>query len=186
MLNLAGVLLQVASTNSTTSVVPPPKPLLLTVVEVIVALVAIVILGTLLTQILRGVSKRGGASKEVADSVRRWIVVLMIVSGLAVITSITGLSSEFTTLTISGIGGLAVSLALQNTLSNVIAGVLMLEDGVIRLGDDLEFGPVRGEVIKLNLRTTWIKKKDGVIAVIGNSNLSSGPIINYTAMARLQ
>jgi small-conductance mechanosensitive channel len=44
---------------------------------------------------------------------------------------------------------------------------------------------VRGEIVKLNLRTTWVKTQDGVIIVIGNSNLSAGPIVNYTASSRL-
>ena len=46
----------------------------------------------------------------------RVIAVLVIVT---VILSLTGLASEFTAITISGIGALAVSLALQNTLSNI-------------------------------------------------------------------
>ena len=102
---------------------------------------------------------------------------------------LTGISSEITTLTISGIGGLAITLALQNTISNVIAGVLLLNDGIIRLGDDIQYGGpggVRGEVVKLSLRTTWIRTSEGVITVIGNSNLSAGPILNYTARARLE
>lgn len=45
---------------------------------------------------------------------------------------------------------------------------------------------VRGEVVKLSLRTTWVKTADGVISVIGNSNLAAGPILNRTAKARLE
>lgn len=174
------------TTNSTTVVAQAAKPLYLTAVEVVAALAAIAILGTALSSLLRGVAKRAGASKGVVNSVRQWIAVLMIVVALAAVASLTGISSEFTTLTISGITGLAVTLALQTTLSNVIAGVLMLQDGILRLGDEVEFGSVHGEVVKLSLRTTWIKTSDGVIAVIGNSNLSAGPIINRTARARLE
>jgi len=63
---------------------------------------------------------------------------------------------------------------------------LSLEENVIRLGDEIEFGLVRGEVVKLSLRTTWVKDKDGVIRVIGNNNLSGGPLTNFTARARLE
>jgi small conductance mechanosensitive channel len=159
---------------------------ILTATEVVVAIVAIVVLGTLVTRLVGSVARRAGASKSVVNSVRQWVAVLMVVSGLAAAASLTGVSSEFTTLTFSGIAGLAVSLALQSTLSNIIAGLLMLQDGVIRLGDEIEFGSVKGEVVKLSLRTTWVKTPDGVIAVIGNSNLASGPIKNYTARARLE
>ena len=159
---------------------------LATLLEVLVAVALIVAFGTLLARAVATIARKAGASKGVASSVRQWIAVLMIMLGVAAVASLTGISSQFTTLTLSGIGGLAVTLALQNTLSNVIAGVLMLQDGVLRLGDEIEFGPVRGEVVKLSLRSTWIRTMDGVIAVIGNSNLAAGPIINRTAKARLQ
>lgn len=144
------------------------------------------IVGTILTRLVRSVAVRAGASKSVANSVRQWIAVLMVVSAVAAVASLTGISSQFTTLTLSGIGGLAITLALQNTLSNIIAGVLMLQDGVLRLGDEIEFGTVGGEVVKLSLRTTWVKTREGVIAVIGNSNLAAGPIVNRSAKARLE
>jgi small-conductance mechanosensitive channel len=160
--------------------------ILTTVIEVVVTIAAIAVFGTLLSKGVARISKKAGASKGVANSVRQWIAVLMIMLGIAAVTGLTGISSQFTTLTLSGIGGLALSLALQNTLSNVIAGVSMLQDGLLRLGDEIEFGTVRGEVVKLSLRTTWIKTNEGVISVIGNSNLAAGPIINRTAKARLE
>ncbi|MDG7007125.1 MAG: mechanosensitive ion channel [Nitrososphaerota archaeon] len=54
----------------------------------------------------------------------------------------------------TGVAGLAISLALQNSISNVIAGVMMQHDGIIRLGDDVQYGSggARGEVVKLSLR----------------------------------
>ena len=185
---LAGLLQTTASLNTTMAGAPieTSKPVLLIAAEVVAAVLGIAIVGTLLTRLVRSIALRAGASKSVANSIRQWILVLMVVSAVAAVASLTGISSQFTTLTISGIGGLAVTLALQNTLSNIIAGVLMLQDGVLRLGDEIEFGAVRGEVVKLSLRTTWIKTREGVITVIGNSNLAAGPIVNHTAKARLE
>ncbi|HZW85790.1 MAG TPA: mechanosensitive ion channel domain-containing protein [Nitrososphaerales archaeon] len=183
-----GYLLQVATaTNSTTTGnLPSAAAPILTVAELAVALAGILLVGTLLTRLMTTVAGRSGASKSFVSTIRQGIAVLMILAGVAAVASLTGLSSSLTTLTLSGIAGLAASLALQNTLSNVIAGVFLLQDGVLRLGDDLEFGAVRGEVVKLNLRTTWLKTKEGVIVVVGNSNLAAGPIVNRTALARLQ
>ena len=112
----------------------------------------------------------------------RVIAVLVIVT---VILSLTGLASEFTTITISGIGALAVSLALQNTLSNILSGILMFHDGVIHLNDTVEYGSVKGKVVRLALRNTWIKMDSGKIAVISNSLLAGGPLINHSATERL-
>ncbi len=184
---IVAVLLQAASTNSTSSTTAAAvKPLLLTASEVIVAMAAIIVFGTIFTRLTRTLALRAGASKSVARTVDQWIAVLMAILAVAAFASLTGISSEFTTLTISGIGGLAVTLALQTTLSNIIAGILMFQDGVLRIGDDIEFGSIRGEVVKLSLRTTWLRRQDGTISVIGNSNLASGPIVNYTARARLE
>jgi small conductance mechanosensitive channel len=179
--------LQVTNTSSTSAaLLTSARPLLLTVAEVAVAMAAIAIFGTLFGRVTRRIALRAGASKSVARAADQWIAIIMVILAVAVFASLTGISSEFTTLTISGIAGLAVSLALQTTLSNIISGILMLQDGLIRLGDDIEFGAVRGEVVKLSLRTTWLRRQDGAISVVGNSNLASGPIVNYTAKTRFQ
>ena len=184
-------LLQVTATNSTAvaSATPSSKPLWLLSVEILGVVAGAAIIGILFSRLVTTISLRAGASKAVANSIREWIWVLMIVVAVAAIAYLAGISSEITTLTISGIGGLAISLALQNTLSNIIAGVFMLNDGIIRLGDDIQYGGpsgVRGEVVKLSLRSTWIRTPAGVITIIGNSNLSAGPILNYSASARLE
>ena len=179
--------LQVTNTSSTSAaLLTSARPLLLIVAEVAVAMAAIAIFGTLFGRVTRRIALRAGASKSVARAADQWIAIIMVILAVAVFASLTGISSEFTTLTISGIAGLAVSLALQTTLSNIISGILMLQDGLIRLGDDIEFGAVRGEVVKLSLRTTWLRRQDGAISVVGNSNLASGPIVNYTAKTRFQ
>ena len=186
---LLSLILQVATTNSTSIVSPAAKPLWVTVAEIVVVVVGAALIGTILLKLVSTISKRAGASKALTNSVRQWLGVLIIVLVIAAVAYLTGLSSEVTTLTISGIVGLTISLALQNTISNVIAGVLMLNDGIIRLGDDIQYGGpggVRGEIVKLSLRTTWIRTSSGVISIIGNSNLSAGPIINHSATARLE
>jgi small conductance mechanosensitive channel len=184
-------LLQIASNNtgSTGVAAPGGKPLWVTVVEVVVFVIGVAVVGTLFTRLVTTVAKRAGASKAVVHSTKQWLGVLIFVGAVAGVAYLTGLSSDITTLTISGIAGLAVSLALQTTLSNIISGALLINDGIIRLGDDIQYGGpggVRGEVVKLSLRTTWIRTPNGVITIIGNTNLSAGPILNYSAGARLE
>jgi small-conductance mechanosensitive channel len=184
-------LLQVTSVNSTTTGAPAQtasQPWFM-LLEVILLLAGIAAVGTILGTLVRAIALKAGASKGVASAIRYWTWVIMLIGGAVGVATITGISSQITTLTISGIGGLTISLALQSTISNVIAGVLLLNEGVIRLGDDLQFGGpggVRGVVVKLSLRSTWLRTPEGVLTVIGNSNLSAGPILNYTAKARLE
>jgi len=138
-----------------------------------------------ISRIIRRGAKKAGTNPAVIRDVgvaMRVIAVLVIVT---VILSLTGLASEFTTIAISGIGALAVSLALQNTLSNIFSGILMFHDGLIHLNDTVEYGSVKGKVVRLALRNTWIKTDSGKIAVISNSLLAAGPIINHSATERL-
>ena len=187
-------LLQIASTSTSStsvasSVATVGKPLWLTVAEVVVFVIGVAVVGTLFTRLVTTIATRAGASKAVVHSTNQWLGVLIFVGAVAGVAYLTGLSSDITTLTISGLAGLAVSLALQTTLSNIISGALLINDGIIRLGDDIQYGGpggVRGEVVKLSLRTTWLRTPNGVITIIGNSNLSAGPILNYSAGARLE
>lgn len=135
--------------------------------------------------IIRRVAKRAGAKPPVLRSLRDVILIVWILLAAAGILTITGLSSEFTTLTFSGIAGIAVTLALQSTLSNVIAGFLLFHDKAIRLGDEIQFGGLKGTIVQIGLRATWVRTEEGNIVVVGNNNLSSGPFVNFTARNRL-
>jgi small conductance mechanosensitive channel len=134
---------------------------------------------------IRRTARKAGAGPTVLRDIRaslRVIATLLIVSQ---VLNLTGLASEFTALTVSGVMAVAISLALQTTLSNVISGILLFNDGVIRLDDTIEYSSTRGTVVRVGLRNTWIKTEEGTIAVVSNSSLSSGPLVNRSATERL-
>ena len=149
------------------------------------AAVTIIILEAI-NLVIRRAAKATGTSPTVIRDIGVSFRIIAVLVIIALILSLTGLASEFTSLAISGIGALAVSLALQNTLSNIISGVLMFLDGVIHLNDTVEYGSVKGKVVRLALRNTWIKMDSGKIAVISNSVLAGGPLINHSAMQDYQ
>ena len=109
-----------------------------------------------------------------------WIVV-----AVAAVLVVTGIASEFQALTVTGLAGLTISLSLQTTLSNIIAGVLLFSDKTLRLNDVISYSGIKGIVVRVSLRSTLIRTQEGNIAIIGNSTLMSGPFINYTAEERL-
>jgi len=135
--------------------------------------------------IIRG-AKRAGASAELIRNVREGLSLLWLVFVVGWLVIVTGLGSIFSFLTLSGIVGLAISLALQNTLSNIISGILLLSDGVLRLHDSVEYSGVKGKVVKIGLRATWVKTDSGDIAIISNNYLVNGPLLNFTAGQRLE
>jgi small-conductance mechanosensitive channel len=83
-------------------------------------------------------------------------------------------------LTTLGIGGLAVALAFKDTLANFFAGLYILADGLIRVGDyvKLEGGP-EGYVQEIGWRSTRIRTLPNNIVVVPNSKVSESIITNY-------
>ena len=140
----------------------------------------------LLVRLVTRGAKRAGASADLIRNVREGLSILWLVFLTAWLIVVTGLGSIFSFLTLSGIAGLAISLALQNTLTNIISGILILSDGVLRLHDSIEYGGVKGRVVKIGLRATWVKTESGDIAIISNNYLANGPLVNFTASERLE
>jgi small-conductance mechanosensitive channel len=79
-----------------------------------------------------------------------------------------------------GIGGLAIALALQDTLSNFFAGAYTTLDRPVRVNDfvELDTGD-KGFVVEIGWRSTKIRKLDNNLVVIPNSKMAQSRIINY-------
>lgn len=96
----------------------------------------------------------------------------------------TGLLSGLTILTISGVVGLVVSLALQSTLSNMLSGFFLLGDHAVAPGDMITIGAVHGKVVRMALRNTWVETSQGDVAIVSNSVLAAGPLTNHSFKSR--
>jgi small-conductance mechanosensitive channel len=85
-----------------------------------------------------------------------------------------------------GIAGIAVSLAAKDSLSNVIAGILLLMDKPFLPGDRIELwnAPPNqatwGDIMEVGLRSTKIKTTDNITIIVPNAELIKRDIINYT------
>ncbi|MEQ9143231.1 MAG: mechanosensitive ion channel [Parvibaculaceae bacterium] len=80
-----------------------------------------------------------------------------------------------------GAAGLAVGLALQGTLSNVAAGVMLLVFRPFKVGNFVELGGMSGTVKGLTLFTTELATPDNVQIVLPNSAVWGQPLKNYSA-----
>jgi small conductance mechanosensitive channel len=83
-------------------------------------------------------------------------------------------------LAILGTVGLAIGLALQGTLSNVAAGLMLLFLRPFEVGDHVEAGGAEGVVLGIDMFHTNLRTTDGVDIVIPNSNILSGTIRNMS------
>ncbi len=79
-----------------------------------------------------------------------------------------------------GVGGIAVALALQETLSNVISGVLIIASRQLRPGDYVSLGTgTEGYVVDVTWRNTTIRSLANNMIIVPNETMSSSTITNY-------
>ncbi|MCW4628187.1 MULTISPECIES: mechanosensitive ion channel family protein [Marinomonas] len=79
-----------------------------------------------------------------------------------------------------GAAGLAIGLALKDTLSNIAAGIMLLILRPFKAGDFIEFGSTQGTVKEINLFTCVFETVDGLYIASPNSVLWGGSIKNFT------
>lgn len=98
-----------------------------------------------------------------------------------IIAAISNLGVETTSfVAVFGAAGLAIGLALKDTLSNVGAAVLIIFFRPFKVGDFIETSGVMGTVRSINLFSTTLTTTDNRSIIIPNGTLIGGNIINYT------
>jgi small-conductance mechanosensitive channel len=86
----------------------------------------------------------------------------------------------------AGVAGIAIGFAAKDTLSNLIAGVLLIIDRPFEVGDRIEVWSAPsgsaswGDVIDVGLRATKIKTTDNIVIIIPNNEIMKRDIVNYT------
>ena len=148
--------------------------------------VAVLVIGVILARILskaadRALTRSGRIEPTVAKFLGNLIkYALWVVVGVTVLTQF----GVQTTSIIAALGGLAlaVGLALQGTLSNVAAGVMILIQRPFRVGEAITAGTVTGTVQGIGLFTTELLQFDGLYVMVPNNELWNKPIVNFTRM----
>ncbi len=79
-----------------------------------------------------------------------------------------------------GVGGLAIALAIRPTLENLIGGVILYVDRLVRIGDFCQFGDMLGTVETIGLRSTKIRARDRTLITVQNAEFVQMRIINFT------
>jgi small conductance mechanosensitive channel len=79
-----------------------------------------------------------------------------------------------------GAAGLAVGLALQGSLSNLAAGVLLVVFRPFRAGEYVDLGGIAGTVLNVQIFSTTLRSADGKIVVVPNGKIIAGNIINFS------
>lgn len=124
---------------------------------------------------------------SITNMVGRISAVVVVLAGLFLALGILNLSKTLTSLLAgAGVAGLAIGLALQGTLSNTFAGVVLSFRKKIQIGHWVETNGFSGEVMDINLKDFTIKEADNNIVVIPNKMILENPLKNYTLTTKMR
>jgi MscS family membrane protein len=84
-----------------------------------------------------------------------------------------------------GVGGLAIALAAQPTIENLIGSLSLFADKPVRVGDFCRYGDEVGTVEAIGMRSTRIRGLDRALTTIPNRTLANMPIVNLTRRDRM-
>lgn len=123
---------------------------------------------------------RPGLDRQVVDFGRRFTRIAVIIGALLTVMQTVGLD-VMSLVTGLGIGGLAVALAAQEALGNVLGSIQVMADQPYAIGDFIRVNDLFGRVEELGLRSTRLLTPDGVRVVVPNRLLAQTPIQNCSA-----
>jgi small-conductance mechanosensitive channel len=146
----------------------------------LIVVAAVLTVGRMLRSLVDGALERGTADRQVRTLAHNLVSVATLV--LAVLGGLSALGLSVGVLVTSfGVTGLAVGLALQDLLRNVLAGIFLLIERPFRIGDGISVGDLSGTVETIELRTTGIRTADGRLAIMPNLSAFNGTVINSSA-----
>lgn len=168
--------------NSAGSWLVRNQALLLSYAVNIVAAVVIVIIGMIVARIISNTLNKVLRARHIDATVADFLSAL-VRYGVIAFTLIAALGrvgvQTASVIAVLGAAGLAIGLALQGSLSNLAAGVLLVTFRPFRTGEFIDIG-VMGTVQNVQIFSTTLKTADGKIVVVPNGKIIAGNIVNFS------
>jgi small conductance mechanosensitive channel len=155
----------------------------------LVAALVMFVVGLWLANLVTSLVGRLMMRRRIDGSLQTFFTSLLNVSlKVLLLVSVAGIIGIQTTSFVAVIGaaGLAVGLALQGSLSNFAGGVLILVFRPIKVGDFIEVAGQLGEVKEIQIFNTVLLTPENKTAILANSAVSNGTIVNYTRHGNLR
>ncbi len=173
----------VDSINNAGSWLVNNEALLLSYAVNIVAAIVIIIIGMVVARIVSNTVNRLMVARSIDATVADFLSAL-VRYGIIAFTLIAALGrvgvQTASVIAVLGAAGLAVGLALQGSLSNLAAGVLLVTFRPFRSGEYVDLGGVAGTVLQVQIFSTTMRTVDGRIVVIPNGKIIAGNIVNFS------
>lgn len=153
----------------------------------LLAAIAIFVIGRWAARLIARLVKRIMARNEVDVMLCNFVANLTYYALLAfvIIAALNRLGIQTASfIALLGAAGLAIGFALQGSLSNFAAGVLMVFFRPFSLGDFIEGGGTMGTVEEITLFTTQLLTPDNKVVIIPNAKLNSDNIINFNVLGQ--
>jgi small conductance mechanosensitive channel len=139
--------------------------------------IVVYLLGRLTRMLVIWAMRRGKADRQVRTLVRNLIIVTTYVVAVISALVVYGVNVAVI-LTAAGVGTVAIGLAFQDLLRNVLAGIWLLLEQPFRLGDTITVLDQTGAVQNITLRTTTLRTGVGELAILPNLTVFTGIVIN--------
>ena len=147
-----------------------------TLITAVVIIVITAVVGHLLTKFLRRVLNYSDELPSSSIFVNIGRAIVWVVGGSVVLSTCFGVDVS-AAIAALGIGGIAISLGFQDTLSNLIGGIQVTFMGIVRPGDNIEVGTETGVVQDVSWRHTTITNARGETVIIPNSIISKTSLV---------
>jgi small-conductance mechanosensitive channel len=103
----------------------------------------------------------------------------VLVGGYLLAVAASGLPIDKITIVLGALG-VGIGMGLQNIVNNFVSGVILIFDGSLQIGDEIEVSGQAGKVKEIGLRASTINTADGAEVIIPNGNILSQNIVNWT------
>lgn len=117
-------------------------------------------------------------SESARYSVGALVRYLILLVGLLIIVQTVGI--DLTTFNVlAGAIGIGVGFGLQNIVSNFIAGLIIMFERPVKIGDRIVVGGVEGNVVNIGARSTTVLDNDNIAVIVPNSKFITDDVINW-------
>ena len=161
-------------------------PVLMTWGGRLLAALLVFIIGRWVAKGVTGWFRRGMGKANVDETLGRFLsnLIYILLIALVILTALSTLGINTTNfLAIVGAAGLAVGLALKDSLSNFAAGVMLVFFRPFKVGDFIEAAGISGSVESIRIFSTVLKTPDNRVITVPNALIYGATITNYSAEA---
>ena len=152
--------------------------------KILLLAILVLIIAYFVCKMLRGInsklSSKYAIDISIAGIINRTLTVIVYCFAVLIILDLLGINTA-SVLTVLGAAGLAVGLALKDTLSNIAAGIFLLTQHPYKTGDFVECAGMAGSILTIGLFTTKLRTPQGQDIFVPNNSIITAPITNYSS-----